>query len=340
MKKILTALILTLLLASGAIAQTGSLHDVWQYEMSGTPSRLRGGWYPLSTTNIAEGTKLFYTTARVWSAITVTSPLSITSGNISLTGLAALGSPNYVLRMNAAGTALEYVQIVAGTNISIVHAAGTMTFNVTGGATGITTITSSSGTITPTNPTGPSTNLEVALNSVDSTRARTESITSRQIKDGTLLTADANASFKAPLAGTADFAAPTGAAGGALAGSYPNPTVAANSIGSSQVTDNTLTRNDVVTNFKAPYADTSDATINAKNLNLILSGYMRGDSLDIPLAGITSAWIFGSPGFRTDKIVNGTPYITSVTNGLVKMRSNFGSEPDSSFVVLPVIWRP
>lgn len=51
------------------------------------------------------------------------------------TGLASLGSANYLLGVNAAGNANEYKQLIAGANISITHGAGTTTIAATGGGT-------------------------------------------------------------------------------------------------------------------------------------------------------------------------------------------------------------
>lgn len=46
------------------------------------------------------------------------------------TGLNAVGASNQVLGMNNAGTAMEYKTITAGTNVSLVNAAGSLTINV------------------------------------------------------------------------------------------------------------------------------------------------------------------------------------------------------------------
>lgn len=48
------------------------------------------------------------------------------------TGLTALGTANQVLGVNAAGTDAEYKTVAAGTGISVVHTAGTITVNNTG----------------------------------------------------------------------------------------------------------------------------------------------------------------------------------------------------------------
>ena len=56
-------------------------------------------------------------------------PVSTANGG---TGLTALGSANQVLGVNAAGTAAEYKTVTAGTGVSVVHGAGSITINNTG----------------------------------------------------------------------------------------------------------------------------------------------------------------------------------------------------------------
>ncbi len=59
----------------------------------------------------------------------------ITAGSLTVarggTGLSALGGANTIPGVNSGGTALEYKTITAGTNISVVHAANSVTINST-----------------------------------------------------------------------------------------------------------------------------------------------------------------------------------------------------------------
>lgn len=63
------------------------------------------------------------------------SAAKITTGSLAVarggTGLSALGGANTMPGVNAGGTALEYKTIAAGTNISVVHAANSVTINST-----------------------------------------------------------------------------------------------------------------------------------------------------------------------------------------------------------------
>jgi hypothetical protein len=67
----------------------------------------------------------------------------------------------------------------------------------------------------------------VGRNSVGARQLRADAVTGEKVKDGSLTGADVNAATlgEVPLAKSAAGAPPTGAAGGALSGNYPNPQI-------------------------------------------------------------------------------------------------------------------
>ena len=123
-----------LLFAASGNAQ--SLNDVYMWTQVG--SRQMGQFRALTTSNVAEGSNLYHTTARVRNSLGVVLPLVYDAGTgiFSLTGLSALGSTNQMPGMNAAGTALEWKTIAGGSIISISHGVGSLTLGINANSIG------------------------------------------------------------------------------------------------------------------------------------------------------------------------------------------------------------
>jgi hypothetical protein len=92
---------------------------------------------------------------------------------------------------------------------------------------------------------------DLAANAVDSRKVADDSLTGADIREDTLN--GLGASPQGPVS-------PSGAAGGDLAGSYPDPTIAADAVGAGEVIDQTLTGSDVLDDSLSS-ADVDESTL-------------------------------------------------------------------------------
>jgi hypothetical protein len=195
----------------------------------------------------------------------------------------------------------ERVTITGASGTVVTSSNDTIYIFATGGSggSGIQGITNTDNSIAITNPTGPVANIRVNNGGVGTAQLANDAVTSQKILDGTIQSADVAPNFTAPYADTSNVArsaAPSGVAGGDLAGQYPNPSIGGNKVTSTHILDGTIQRVDVATNFKSPYADTSDFARGAPP-----AGTAGGD-----LSGTYPNPIIGDGKITSSKILDST----------------------------------
>lgn len=245
--------------------------------------------------------KFYYWSGAAWTVIedsvgTDNQTISFTSPNLSISG----GNTVNLSTINTDGQTLAYVSASGQLTITGGNSV-TITGTVPGGSAG--------GDLAGTYP-----NPTLAANAVASAEITDGSITSADIADATIATADlANASVTAAkLAATAvtpgtygsttqvprfvvdaqgritdvtlvtvTGTLPGGAAGGDLAGTYPNPTIAANAISSAEIADGTVTSGDIADNTIATVDLANGAVTSAKLANTAVTAGTYGTATQV-----------------------------------------------------------
>ena len=123
-----------------------------------------------------------------------TAPVLLTGSVFSLNGLSGYGTANYVIGVNAGGTALEYKQIAAGTGVSVTPTAGVLTIANTGvtsivAGTAIT-VSGATGAVTVNNNGVTSVSSATGTTGLTLTTTNTGGAATTQVLAGTLVVAN------------------------------------------------------------------------------------------------------------------------------------------------------
>lgn len=147
----------------------------------------------------------------------------------------------------------------------------------------------------------------IADGSVTNAKLAANAVTSANILDGTVVEADLSTAIQTKLSSIGAGTAPTGTAGGSLAGTYPNPTLASNSVGSAQIADAAVTSEKLASNL------TFGGTFTASG-----DGDMQGNILKNPALGMLLATASFIDGRRegTPDILESDGYRSISTPGI------------------------
>jgi len=176
-----------------------------------------------------------------------------------------------------------------------------------GGGGSITAIQSTD--LDVTNPNGPTTTINIKTSGVTNPKLGPNAVTTDKVLDGTLLSADANASFKAPNATHADSSDKAALAVNATHATAADSAgdVADNVVNTTHIVNGTITTPDFNAAAKAPLAGTADSSIKADHaINADSAGKVKS-------TGVT-ATTYGNATSVPQITVNPAGQATAISN--------------------------